>query len=228
MKHIQQHFSTPRVISSDWKSKIYPDTPLYNNLMYAWLAGIVLSIVCAALSYFGMKWTYTFIVIGITAAIYLYYKSIEKSALLQTEKILINAQLSYAGFCTYWSRIFSGEDGLAVLVYSTNPVLAKDENYIKTIRDNIAAMLDGEVAVKNEKEKDIYNKIRNDDKGRYKINDKELVPESLGSKGETYLCCAHFNADDLPKSFNPEEQLWGLFINNGNPLQLLSSSILKP
>lgn len=227
MDLISNHFATPRNISSEWRKKLYPDTQLYNMLMYIWFGGIFISIICALLSLFGMSWAYTIIVIAITVLAYIYQQIISAKALKETEHYLINAPLTYAGFCTWWSHIFQGKDGLAIVVYSTDPVLAKDENYIRQVRDNIKILLDGEKKNMTSEEKNIYNNIRNDDKGRYKIGLQKEVPSTLGSKGQTYIANIHFDNNDLPSDFNPHSDLWGMFLKNNKPMTTLSKRIFQ-
>lgn len=98
MDLISNHFATPRNISSEWRKKLYPDTQLYNMLMYIWFGGIFISIICALLSLFGISWAYTIIVIAITVLAYIYQQIISAKALKETEHYLINAPLTYAGF----------------------------------------------------------------------------------------------------------------------------------
>lgn len=227
MKTLERHFATPRTISKEWREKIFPETPLYNTLMYVWLGGIVLSILCVIFSLFGMSWVYTFVVIVITAFAYIYQKSIEKKAIQNTADYLVNAPFSYMGFCTWWSRIFEGQDGLAVVVYSTNLALAKDYSYISNVRDRVAQLLNNQIPANTKEEKQIYADVRNDEKGRYKISSKQMVPESLGSKGDTYLATVHLEGKNLSNNFNPENQLWGIFLKDEKPLDALSFTILN-
>ncbi len=230
---IKQYLAVPRQINPDWVKKyVGDDTPLGTTLMIGVLGGGALAVILAIAAIFGISWKWAAI-FGIIALVsYIVNEFTSKSGIAKRTLEISNMPITYAGLVTYWSRIFqkgTDEDhGLAIVVYSTDPVLMHDEKYILEVRDNLVQLLYKErYETLTAEEKKIYYDIKDDDKGRYKVKDGTPVPSTRGSKGNTFISSLHFNQKEFPNAFNPEEDLIGYFLENNTPYRPLFTEAYK-
>jgi hypothetical protein len=230
---ISQHLNTPRNLTQEQiKKYVGDDTTLGTALLIGMLAGGALAVIMVIAALFGVAWKWAIIFASISAICYMVSLFTSKSGIAKRTIEYSNMPVVFMGLVTYWGRIFQkGTDdnnGLTVVVYSTDPVLMHDEEYINTIRYNMQHMLYNEdVSQLTTEEKKIYLDITNDDKGRYAIKDKTPVPTTRGSKGNTYLACIHFNYKDFPNAFEPEKDLVAYFLENNKPYTPLFSELYR-
>jgi len=220
---IKQHLTPPRTLTPELVKKyVGDDSTLGTALLIGMLAGGALAVIMVIAALFGVSWKWAIIFAAISIICYIVSEFTSKSGIAKRTIEYSNMPVTYMGFVTYWQRIFQkGTDdnnGLAVIVYSTDPILMHDEDYIKTVRNNLQQMLfEDDKSQLTIEEKKIYHEITDDSKGRYDTKDETPVPLTRGSKGNTFIACIHFGYKDFPNAFDPEEDLIGYFLEKNKP-----------